>query len=352
MARRKSRGNGQGTAYKRGQTWTACVTIGWKFQDDPSKPKVPVRRTRGGFATKKEAIAFCPVLLSGGYEKKKDVPRLMDYWNLYSKGDMLRISRGKQSAYRTAWNKLKDIHLVRMDCFTVDILRTAVGEKCKTYDTAKDAKSVLSNLFELAAADQYVQRDLPSFIILPEKQETERIPFSKEEQERIWKAYDDGDMRACIPLLMIYTGLMPGEAMKLRVENIDIENRIIVNVGMKTKVRKKTPVVIAECLLPVIEDLIAHAQPNGNIWKHVEKDWYDAYYSMLSDTGCRRLTPYSCRHTTATALAVNENVAPQTIKKIMRWSTAKMLDRYSHPDTSDALEAVNKLQKQTAPRKD
>jgi len=29
----------------------------------------------------------------------------------------------------------------------------------------------------------------------------------------------------------------------------------------------------------------------------------------------------------------------------MRWSTAKMLDRYAHPDQNDALVAVNTLKK-------
>ena len=35
-------------------------------------------------------------------------------------------------------------------------------------------------------------------------------------------------------LLMIYTGMMPGEAMSLKVENIDLENRIITRAGLKT----------------------------------------------------------------------------------------------------------------------
>ena len=347
--RPKVRGNGMGCAYKRGPTWTACVTVGWTLPADPSKPKKPIRRTKAGFATKKDAIAYCPTLLAGGVEKQKEAPRLCEYWDLYSEADMKKLSANKQSAYRTAWKKLKSIHFVRMDAFTVDVLRQAVSSSCKTYDTAKDCKSLLSNLFVLAAADRFAVRELPSFIILPEKKETERIPFSAEEQKKIWKAYDDGDIRAATHLLMIYTGMMPGEAMALRVENIHIEDRIIVNTGIKTKVRKATPIVIADCIVPVVEDLIANAQPSGYVWKRVEKDWYDSYYSLLEDTGCRHLSPYSCRHTTATALAVSENVAPQTIKKIMRWSTARMLDRYSHPNTSDALAGVNRLTKETTP---
>lgn len=339
----KTRGNGQGTVYKRGNTWTASVVVGWTLPEDPSKPKRPIRRSKGGFARKKDAIAYCPTLLSGGAERPQEAPRLSAYWKLYSEGDMLRISKGKQSAYRTAWKKLKPIHDVRVDALTVDMLRKVVSDSCQTFDPAKDCKSLLSNLFELASADRYAERDLPSYIILPEHEEKERIPFSPEEQQAIWTAYDNGDRRAAAHLLMIYTGMMPGELMNLRVENIDLENKLIVRAGLKTKVRRKTPVVLADCILPIVEDLIEHAMPSGYIWKRNEEGWYKDYYALLESAGCRRLTPYSCRHTTATALAVDQNVAPQTIKKIMRWSTTRMLDKYAHPQTADALEGVNTI---------
>jgi len=344
----KVRGNGQGTAYKRGRTWTACVTVGWVMPQDPSKPSKPIRRTKGGFPTKKDAIAYCPTLLAGGIEPRKEVPRLSDYWRSYSEGKMKEISKGKQSAYRTAWKKLKPIHDVRMNAISVELLQTTIDNSCKTFDPAKDCKSLLSNLFELAAAEMYASRELPSFITLPEHDPSEPIPFNQDEQKAIWKAYDNGDRRAAVHLVMIYTGMMPGEMQILKVENIDLDKRIIVRAGLKTKIRKRTPVVLADCILPIMEDLIANAQKSGYLWKRNEKVWYDNYYAVLEENGCRKLPPYSCRHTTATALAVNENVAPQTIKKIMRWSTVKMLDHYAHPQTGDALEGVNKIKKPTA----
>lgn len=341
--RPKVRGNGQGTAIRRGHTWTAVVVVGWKLNPDPSKPKLPIYKTKGGFHTKREALAYCPTLLAGGISPTREAPRLREYWEIYSNGDMLQISKGKQSAYRTAWKKLKPLYDIRVDAITVDLLRKTVSDACQTFDPAKDCKSLLSNLFELASADRFADRDLPSYIILPKHEEAEVQTFTPEEQEKIWKAYDNGDIRAAAHLLMIYSGMMPGEAMKLRVDQIDLENKVILRAGMKTAVRRKSAIVLADCILPVVEDLIAHARPNGYIWKQVEKAWYDNYYALLSDAGCRLLAPYACRHATATALAVDKNVAPQTIKKIMRWSTVKMLDRYAHPDASDALNGVNQI---------
>ena len=120
---------------------------------------------------------------------------------------------------------------------------------------------------------------------------------------------------------------------------------MITGAGMKTKVRKATPIVLAESILPVAEALIENAQPDGQIWPKWKQKWYKDYYDVLEAAGCRPLSPYSCRHTTATALAITEGIAPQTVKKVMRWSTARMLDRYAHPDQNDALAAVNQIKK-------
>ena len=347
MTRPKSRGNGQGTAYKRKgcSTWTASVVIGWHAPSDDTKHNIPIKRTKGGFKTKKDALAFCPVLLAGGQEQPKQAPRLSEYWKVYHDGEYTKLSKSKQTAYKIAWNKLKSIHDLRVDAITVDTLRQAVSKTCPTYYPAKDCKTVLTSLFLLAAAEGKANKDLPSFIVLPTLEEKERQPFTAQEQSALWRLYESGDKRAAIPLLMIYTGMMPGEAYALKTENIDLDKRVIINAGLKTKVRKATPIVIAESILPLLEDLIANAQPSGFLFKHVESDWYADYYAALELANCRRLTPYSCRHTTATALAITEGIAPQTIKRVMRWSTTKMLDRYAHPEMSDALSAVDTIKK-------
>ena len=343
----KSRGNGQGTAYKRGRGWVVEVVVGWRVPDDPAAKPISIKRTKGGFPTKKDALAYAPVLLAGGSAPKKVAPRLFEYWETYQKGEFTQLSRSKQTAYTIAWKKLKPLHDLRVDAITVETLRSAVSASCPTYYPARDCRSLLSNLFSLAGADRFADKDLPSFIVLPPLEEKEQTPFNAQEQAALWKLYESGDRRAAIPLLMIYTGMMPGEAQALKVENIDLEAHTIVNAGLKTKVRKATPIVLADAILPVVEDLIANARPNGYIWKRHSDEWYAAYYDALDAAGCRRLPPYSCRHTTATALAITEGIAPQTIRRVMRWSTARMLDRYAHPETGDALTAVNALGRQS-----
>jgi len=351
--RSKSRGNGTGCAYydSEHRYWVAQIVDGYRelppfSLDNPGnmKQRIPIKRTKSGFARREDALAYCQIL-KNGHQKPDLAPTLAHYWETYKDGAYQALSASKQQAYRTAWKKLESISGIRVDQLTVSDLQKVVSEKCKSYYTTRDARTLLLSLFRIAAAEGYANKDVPSFIQLPRLQETEQTPFSETEQMALWKQYESGDIRAAVPLFMIYTGAMPGEAMKLRAEQIDIDGRRIHGAGMKTKVRRNTDIVLADDIVPLVNDLIEHAQPSGYIWKQNEKLWYENYHAVLADAGCRDLPPYSCRHTTATALAVTKNIAPQTVRKVMRWSTARMLDRYAHPNQDDALKAVNTLKK-------
>ena len=335
----RTRPNGTGTAFKRGKTWTSRVVVGWKPRE--GMKATPIYRAKGGFKTKREALEYCLTLLNA--QDKKPAPKLYEYWNAYHTGEFEKLSKSKQTAYTGAWNKLPALHYRPIDLITVAEIREAVANAASTYYTARDCKTVLTRLFELAGADGYCNKDLPSYIVLPKLEEKERKVFTDEEQRSLWQLYESGDNRAAIPLLMICTGMMPGEMQRLKVEHIDLANQKIIGVGMKTKVRKESPVFLPNDILPIVEDLIANAQPSGYIFARNEDKWYADYYAALQAANCRRLEPYCCRHTTATRLAITENIAPQTIKRMMRWSTTKMLDRYAHPDETAIMEAANTI---------
>ena len=341
QSRVHQRPNGTGTAVKRGRFWTADVTIGWTTDEAGKKHRHRVRK--GGFKTRTDALAYCSTLFDR--RGKKKAPNLSEYWTIYSQGEMEKLSDSKRKAYKIAWDKLKPLSLRPIDTLTVSDLRRVVTEKAVTYYPARDMKVLLSHLFNLGAADGWCSKDLPSFIILPENNETAREPFTADEQSALWRAYESGCADAAIPLIMIYTGMMPGEMRRLAIDMIDFDNRQIIGVGLKTKVRRAAPVYLPADIIPVLQD--AAAGKTGLVWPCSEDEFYARYYAALESAGTRRLTPYSCRHTTATALAISENIAPNTVRKIMRWSTTSMLDRYAHPDDADALAAIDRLRRKS-----
>jgi integrase len=340
-APRQRKANGEGCVIQRGDTWTIRITTGWV--ERPGRRPLQLIKTKGGFHTRAEAVAYVPIL-KAQTKKAMIAPMLEAYWNSYAKNELEKLSDSKRTAYTIAWRKLSRLHRIQVDQITVQMLRETVTAAASTYYPAHDCKQLLKNLFKLAAAERWVDKDLPDFIILPELVEKERTAFTPEEQQALWKIYETGNLDAAIPLVMIYTGMMPGELRQLRPEMINWETHEITGVGMKTKVRKKSAVYFPDALEPVLRDLAAASTSDaGYILPRNETAFYDRYYAALAAAGCRRLEPYSCRHTTATALAVDANIAPQTVRKIMRWSTTKMLDRYAHPDQADALAGVQAI---------
>lgn len=338
------RANGTGTAYKRGKTWTAVITSGW-FQEKNGNIKQK-RLTKGGFKTKTDALEYClKIKKVGKYETTKP-PTLFECWDLFRTSKLQKVSKSKQIAYQIAWKKLKEIWSFPINKINAKTLIRIVHEQSETYYPARDMKTLLKQLFRLASADGWANKDLPDFIVLPKNEEKARDAFTKEEQERMWQAYESGDNRVALALIMIYTGMMPGEMRNLKKKMIDFESKKIFGVGMKTDVRKASPVYIPEDIITVLADEVERSLPKSEyVWVRTMKKFYDTYYAGIEAAGCRRLTPYSCRHTTATRLSINEMIAPSTIKKIMRWSTTKMLDRYTHPSDEDIVLASNTLKR-------
>lgn len=337
---RTRRGNRSGTAYRINGSWTAKWTV-HSYTDSEGKYH-QICRKKSGFATKADALAYC-VKQRDAAAEEKPVPKLIDYWRQYESSRLPDLSKDKRTCYRGAWKRWEALWYMQVDRITSAEMQRIVDEKTSTYYPARDMKTLMVNLYKMIGAEGHASKDVPSFIVLPKLQETEQTPFSDTEQAALWQCYENGDLRAAAVLLMIYTGMMPGEAMRLKTSQIDIENRRIRGAGMKTKVRKQSDIILADQIIPLVQDLISHAQPSGYVWIRDEKKWYMDYHAVLAAAKCRDLPPYSCRHTTATALAITEGIAPQTVKKIMRWSTTRMLDRYAHPDDQDARTALNQI---------
>ena len=342
----RSHGNGIGTTYKRGSTWTAKVIVDWKtIRDEKGQvvKKLPISRTKGGFKTQAKAAAYCEYLKHQTKDKK--APTLAYYYEAYTDGKGSQLSYDKKVAYNIAYKKMDKIHHVPVDQLTVAALQELLNEKCSTYYPARDMKVLLHHLFKLAEADGYANYKLPELLVLPKLTEREQKAFSKDQQysllvEYIMPSSEESKRGAAAALIMIQSGMMPGELLNLTVEMIDFEKNEIHGVGLKTKVRKKTAIVFPQEMGFILTELIG-GKTEGKVFPESENKFYKEYYTALDACKIdRSYKPYCCRHTTATELAVDKNMPDAVVKRIMRWSTTKMVDRYAHPNNDIAHDAI------------
>ena len=336
------RPNGSGSVYKRGKTWMCAVILGYVIQEDGSRKADKV--TKGGFKTKKEAMDYIPILRNAPVRK---VPNLMDLWEVYKASKKYqKLSDSRKEKYEIAWKKLDSVWFWKIDELTTFDLQNAVDSNADTFYTARDLKNLLSKLYQIAMPDEFVKTNLSEYIELPELNAKKQQAFQKEEITKLWNDYAAGNWWTGYILLMIYTGMMPGELLDAYKSHIDWEGKQIVGAGKKTAKRRETPIVLADFILPVLSDLCDHTE--GEKLIRINKDrFYEVYYSALERAGCRKLTPYSCRHTAATTLAL-ENIPPSVIQQIMRHSRYSTTEKYIHISIDPMLQAVNKLGKKTA----
>jgi len=330
------RANGQGSVYKRGHYWTVQITVGYNEKGQPRYKR------KGGFRTKTEALEAIDTVREAALVKP--VPTVSYYYKAFCKGRGAAISKDKQKAYQIAYNRLEKYHNTPVTDLKVADMQEIINTSCKTFYPAKDLRGLLRHLIRRAGADDYpVNLNLPDLLELPKLVEEKREPFTEEEQIALWLSYDAGNANAAVPLVMVYTGMMTSEMRHLEASMIDLENRQIVGAGFKTEERRTKNILIPDDVVPILQDWMEKT-PKGRFFPMNEERFYKMFYQALKDAGItRHLTPYSCRTTTATTLAVHRDVAPQVLQRVMRWKSSAVADRYVNPDDSDGRKAVNKI---------
>lgn len=340
----RKRANGEGSVFRYRAGWRAQIVVGYKLVDGKS---TPVRRTKAGFQTKRAALEYLETLRG---EPKRQIPTLQALWEEYQSAGYTKLSDSRKEKYRIAWPRLSAIHFTRVDLLTTADLQNTINARVQTYYPARDMRDLLSILFQLAMANKYVEVNLADYVVLPDLDEKERNPFTVDEVAALWADYQAGNWWTGYVLLMCYTGMMPGELLAAKKESVDLEKRVIVGAGLKTKERKKKPIVLADELIPVIRSLMDHT-PGEKLIRINKDNFYDVYYETLKRAGTRRLTPYSCRHTAGTLLA-DADVRPALVQSIMRHASYASTQRYIHESVDSALTAVNALAGSVAAKTD
>lgn len=328
------RGNGQGTAYKRGNKWEGCRP-GYQYTDENGNHRVRPRKC--GFATKREALEWASVKTVVDIHS----PKVIELWEQYRDNDLPKLGASKQTAYKIARKHLEPLMGMEIHLVTLEDIQKAVNASCPTYYPARDCKTLMKALYKKAMASNtgLVKVNLAESIVLPTLEESEAVPFTKDEVLTFWDLFSKNDYFVGYILLLCYTGMMPAELMSCKKDMIDLDKNEIFGCGAKTKTRRKTAIVYPESLRTVVETLLTYKTKNNKLLTVGREQFYVEYYACLERAKVRKLPPYSCRHTYGTEV-VKLGVHPAVVKQMLRHSNTKMQERYTHLTTDEAHTAA------------
>lgn len=339
---RRLRGNGQGTAYKRGRTWTAVYIYTW-IEGKPQK------RTKGGFKTKRAALDYIPVLKAKKTRAGSNITfgKLFEEWvPFYTPRIVESTMKGLKSAFK--W--FADIANVAVVELTIDDLQDCVDACPRGKRTRENMKYLATQLYKYAEARKILHGNIAEFIYCGKENGGTRPPFTTEQIEMIRKAIGT-EFGADYVYCMIYTGFRPNEMLQLTRDSYDAEHDCLVG-GFKTEAGRDRSVTISPKIADIVHALIEKADPwifpneDGDI---LTGDAFreDVFYPLLEQLGIQPIPdkdhpatwkPYSCRHTFANLM---KNVAGSDTDKaaLMGHADASMTKYYQSADY-ESLKAI------------
>ena len=109
MGKPKVRGNRTGTVFKRKDrgTWSAQIVVGWKVSENGSK-LVSIKKTFGGFKTKKEALEGLNRLLNGESVEHDNVS-LNETFKLWKEAYKNRVKEKTFKGYEQAYQHFSEL---------------------------------------------------------------------------------------------------------------------------------------------------------------------------------------------------------------------------------------------------
>ena len=304
----RTRANGTGTAFKRGKTWTARVVIGWKTAEDGHA--IPKYRTKGGFTTKRSALAYCQTLRNAPKTAHKlSMQEIYDLWLPTHEG---RVGRSTMDCYRAAWKYFAPIHHMTFAYIDLDDLQECLDECPKGKRTKENMKALAGLLMKYAIPRHLTDMNYAEFIHTGNDEKGTHPAFSAEQIEMIRRQVGAVPHAEDV-LCLIYTGFRPSELFQLK--KSDYKDGILYG-GIKTEAGKDRAVPVSTKILPYVlqkmqSDCIFlfpkddNTQMSGNYFR----DNY--FYPVLAAAGIQPMptpekpavyVPYSCRHTFANLL--------------------------------------------------
>ena len=333
------------------------------FQLPSGKWRAQVRRftagqcfsvVRQGFTRKKDAIDAIPAMRQqleeriaaaqghdpAGQQTVITVEMLCAAWQ--QSEAYKRLSESKKTHYRTAWQRMYPTWKLIFAEMRLSTMQKVVDECPGGYYPKRDIKTLYNHLYKYATKHELVDRNRAQFLDLPEHKASTREAWLPEEVAAWWQDYRSGCPGHWVSrtiLIMIYTGMRTGEVRAVDLAKVHLEQQYLVG-GIKTEAGIDREIPLANCILPLVQEALTEAR-YGLMPVRIE-DFYDAYAEAVERIGVRPLSPYSCRHTTATALA-EQGVPPAIIKAIMGHTNYSTTLGYTHISAARKVEAVNGL---------
>ena len=235
------------TGKKRRKPWAVRITTGWKNGKQQ-------RKYIGYYRTQREALIALSEYHKSGVNidlTKLTLEEVFDRW--YSRIEQkssLTVLRG----HNMVKQRLGTLGNKQINEIKADHIEDWIDSADVKQSTKHRLKSTLNQVFEYAEQNDIIQKNPVKFVKLETANEKVGQIFTDNEIQYLWEHADENvDYKTL--LILIYTGVRIGELLKLRPEDINLEEQYAIG-GSKTEAGKDRVIPIHDKILPIVKERI------------------------------------------------------------------------------------------------
>lgn len=357
VRRKKTRGNGQGCAFKMANgKWRVEVTLGYEQLSNGKKKRI--YRSKSGFRTKREALAYIETLRNAKPEnERKNVTfkQLYDMWF-----PTHNRSKSTMDCYQAAMNYYKPIWHLPVQDIDIDDLQECLDECEQGRRTKENMKALANLLYKYGIPRHYIRENLnlaPYLVIRDNSDEINKTAITDDDLEKLKRKlgkvpYADYVYAQC------YLGFRPSEFLALDVQDYNATEKAFVG-GAKTEAGKGRAVTVSPKIQPIIDRLVS-GKTSGPVFCDADggpitiKTYRAIFYDVLDQCGIDNptividgktfhlKTPHSCRRTFATLMKRVDGNDKDKLELIGHTS-GKMLRHYQGVSFTDLRKITDVL---------
>jgi len=334
--------NGYGAVYKlsgkRRKPWIVRKTIGWS---DEGKQ---LYQTIGYYETRALALQALADYNKNPYSIEASTVTFSEVFDKWVDIKYGGLSKDAQNGYNAAYKLCDSLYDMKFVDIRTMHMQNIVKTCGKGYGSLRKLKVLFNQLFKFAMENDIINKDYAEYVdIGKNNEESTRSVFTADEIKRLFDVVDSFEYVDTI-LIMIYSGLRIGELLQVKVEDVDLDNRIITG-GIKTDAGRDRAIPINNKILGLVEQRMQRGHKylvTNAANKQMKYDNYyrDNFIPLMSKLGMKH-KPHDCRHTFATLMS-NAGADPVALQKIIGHASYQTTANiYTHKDIEQLQKAID-----------
>ena len=336
----KTRGNGTGTAFKNGRTWTAQVTLGVYVGKDGVQHRK--YRTKGGFKTKTEALAYCSTLK--GQRANQSAITLIGLYDKWLPTYEGRIGKQTLSCYKCAFKHFEALHFVQFRDIKTEDWQQCIDNCPRGKSTKEDMRTIAGLLSKYAYDNDIIDKVYSAHLHTGKENKGTRPAFTLAEMDKIKSAVGTV-LYADYIYFMCYTGFRPTEMFNLKKAAYNPGLNTLIG-GGKTKAGTDRTITLSPKLAQIMQDRLSDSSqylfPRADGTRMTEEYFRKfCFVPAMEKLGIADRTPYSCRHTFANLLKAVPG--SDTDKAALMGHADASMTKYYQSEDVQSLRAITDL---------